>query len=252
MPLENIFLHKVMSIPGLLMPDEPLETADHCIRDTVTDSVCLHEGQAISAEDCHTRCKEADQNYINRGVCMHNVCFCEWTAPDDPYLCTYKTLEDSMGIERKFIKLIRESSLSDSDVVLTDEDSHYLGSSGESSGPHSVASNSIHDTPSEMCQHGNERISENECDRRCLMLAVRTGWKIKRGFCLNGKCRCRFHKFGICLSRKLSSLESRLHQEEIERFDRLAPNRVSRGSRIIRDASLIPFCMREENAYHIS
>ncbi|KAJ8669061.1 hypothetical protein QAD02_000320 [Eretmocerus hayati] len=179
---------------------------------------------------------------------MNSVCFCEWIAPHDPFLCTYKTLKDSMDYEQKLVDLIRESSLSDTNIKLTDRDS---GSSCTPSTrqPGSCATGSSSKSE-DNCFYGEERISNNECYKRCSDFSRVSRVSIKKGFCSNGQCRCKYYKYGICLSKKLKSLEKREERETFRRLDVLANEIIAEGNnRLTREGLGLP-CRRYSNPYH--
>ncbi|KAJ8669059.1 hypothetical protein QAD02_000318 [Eretmocerus hayati] len=117
------------------------------------------------------------------------------------------------------------------------------------SSPETCPARSNSDNSLITCLYGEERISEEDCDRRCGDFGKSSGAKIKGGFCSHDQCRCRYFRYGICFSKKLKSLEKREEEVMSEQLTRLAQDLDA--SRIMLD-TVRDFQCRRFNDYHRS
>ncbi|KAJ8680154.1 hypothetical protein QAD02_015941, partial [Eretmocerus hayati] len=60
---------------------------------------CLYRGKVISHDTCHYMCLKLQNPYIVGGLCLSNVCFCEWNVPHKFYKTTYASLKASERVK---------------------------------------------------------------------------------------------------------------------------------------------------------
>ncbi|KAJ8680173.1 hypothetical protein QAD02_015960 [Eretmocerus hayati] len=62
------------------------------------NSRCLDGLEMIFEEDCAIRCRKIGQNRNVGGICLSNVCFCDWHLRDGDYLSSFLSIRASRSV----------------------------------------------------------------------------------------------------------------------------------------------------------
>ncbi|KAJ8667895.1 hypothetical protein QAD02_009558, partial [Eretmocerus hayati] len=208
---------------------------------------CLHNGQEIDYEVCDNLCRRLKNVQIRRGLCLNNVCFCEWKIPNFEYGSIYLSIAVSNYVgssDKESIKRLQEVSkrIDSSPNSATQRPLQLLGA-GECLAPESSLEaqqscskdecNAIDvDKKVNKCRYDGHIISEETCDDKCRMLNTVYGIQIIKGKCIGGECYCIYPPMQSGCSRKMKfeelemsfallPLNSRLAEESMELYCRL-------------------------------